>query len=371
MDSKRLDKKIGELNSRVNGMWLTTKDGPFWRETWALVKEISADFKTVRYPSKQEKDAAWNGFQSIVDTMKEERAKKEEKKAERLSDSAALKYKIISLAKAAWPRDYGFELIVEAATGILFAKMAAYIVEDMVRTLFGMDAVDPREREKRRLIGLSDQMKHAWETFTARKQEMFASDKAECFKVLEAVQTELDKAWEEWKTEGAELNRQREAAFERKRDEKRRLIGEMKSLYHRADEKEAKDEAQALMNEWKQIGFSGKGADDALWQDFKTAMDLFWQARKRGYAQRLEARLANQEAFLEKLEESVRHDEGVLDDKREKLSNVFDGRRADEIRSHLESVIESLEEKIQSKRQKIAEVESDIDELRSKLRDID
>jgi len=213
-------------------------------------------------------------------------------------------------------------------------------------------------------------MKHAWNTFSERKQELLLKDRADCFKVLEGVQSELQRAWDEWKTEGQAIHQEREESFERKRTEKRRLISEMKSLGRRADEKEAKDEANALMNGWKHVGFSGKESDDQLWSDFKEALDDFWATRKRATVQRLEARLSNQEAFLEKMEESVRHDEGVLDDKREKLSNVFDGRRADEIRSHLEEVIESLEKKIESKKEKIEELESDIAEIRRRIREI-
>src|SRR6185437_454197 len=221
-----------------------------------------------------------------------------------------------------------------------------------------------------RLMECSNQLKRAWNTFSERKQELLPKDRADCFKILEGVQLELQKTWDEWKAEGQAIHQEREEAFERKREGKRRLITEMKALIRRADEKDAKDEANALMNEWKQVGFSGKGSDDQLWSDFKSALDDFWTTRKRATVQRLEARLSNQEAFLEKMEESVQHDEGVLDDKREKLSNVFEGRRADEIRSHLEEVIELLEKKIESKKEKIEEVESDIAEINRRIREI-
>lgn len=372
MDYKKLDSKINDLNSRVNGMsFLTTKDAVFWRETWALVKEIGAEFKEIRYPTWQDKDAAWKSFQGIVEQMKADRDRKQREHDERAKSSEALKMKIIGMAQSAWPREDGFESLAMAVTGIVFAQLAAYIVEDMVRTLLGMESLTPREREKRRLTELSDRMKWAWNTFSERKQELLPKDRADCFKILEGVQSELQKAWDEWKTEGQAIHQEREDAFERKRQDKRRLISEMKALVRRADEKEAKDDASALMNEWKQVGFSGKGSDDQLWSDFKEALDDFWTTRKRGTVQRLESRLSNQEAFLEKMEESVRHDEGVLEDKREKLANVFDGRRADEIRSHLEEVIESLEKKIESKKEKIEEVESDIAEIKRRIRDIE
>src|SRR6185437_656906 len=115
MDSDKLDVKIQELNGRVNGLsFLTTKDSIFWRETWTLVKEISADFKETRYPTRQEKDTAWNTFQSIVDQMKADRDRKQKERDERAKSSESLKAKIIGMARAAWPHDDGFETLAMA-----------------------------------------------------------------------------------------------------------------------------------------------------------------------------------------------------------------------------------------------------------------
>src|SRR6185437_17112470 len=139
--------------------------------------------------------------------------------------------------RAAWPHDDGFETLAMAVTGLIIAQLAAYMVEDVVRSLFGMEAVTPREREKRRLMECSNQLKRAWNTFSERKQELLPKDWADCFKILEGVQLELQKTWDEWKAEGQAIHQEREEAFERKREGKRRLITEMKALIRRADEK--------------------------------------------------------------------------------------------------------------------------------------
>ena len=370
MDCKQLERKIAELNDRVNGRVFTRKDGLFWRETWALVKEIGADFKTARFATREDQESAWRQFQGIVEQMKTEADRHQRERTERAQVSESAKADIIRLAYAAWPRPDGFQFMAETLVGITFAKLFGHMALDFGRALLGMDAVDPHEREKQRLTELSTAMKRAWDTFSSRKNELTPMERTGCFNVLEKVQAELNKAWEEWKAEAQGRRDQRDSVFEKKRNDKSRLIAEMKSLAQNADDRDAKDSFDGLMAEWKEIGFAGKGHEEALWSEFKSAMDSFWSARKSAYRQRLEARLANQEAFLEKLEESVRHDEGVVEDKREKLSNVFEGRRADEIRAGLGSAIESLETKIGSKNEKIEELETEIAELRQKLREI-
>jgi len=368
MDSKVMDAKIDELNRRVNGMPLTTKDSDFWRETRSLEAEIWHGFKTTRYPTREEKDEAWQTFHKIVDESRAGRERHATQRATQVERSAALTRKIFARAQAAWPREDGFESLAMAVTGLAIAQLLTHFAGEIVRDLFGMKELTPSEREKRRLTELSNYMRRAWNTFTAEKQFLTHKDKGDCFNLLEAVQTELNKAWEEWRQEGQIEWQKREEVLERKRDEKRRVIEEMRSLVENADGKEATTRAGALMAEWKQIGFAGKGHDEDLWRGFDQARNSFWEARKQAQIAWMDGRIANQEAFLEKLQGSIEHLEGVLSDKRERLDNVFDGRRADEIRENLESSIASLEEKIESKRTKADEIEADIADLRQRIR---
>jgi Domain of Unknown Function (DUF349) len=367
-----LDDQIAELDQRVNGILsFTTKDRQFWKDSWTMVKEIGSSFKNVRYPTKAEKDAAWRKFQDVVDQMRSEREKFNQKRDAAAQTSDSLKKKIILMAQSAWPRETGFETLAMALTGLIVAELFANIVVNVARSLLGMDAIDSHEKEKRKLMELSSQMKKAWNAFNDHKNELLPKDKADCFKILEGVQSELNKVWDEWRAEANERREKKNRELAEKREHKQRLIKEMRALIRYADQKDSKEQTEALMAEWKQVGFSGTDYDNELWEDFKSALDSFWTTRKKATVNRLKERLSNQEGFYEKLKGSVEHDEEVVEDKREKLSNVRPGRRADEIREHLESKIESLEQKIESKKEKLDQVESDIDELRRRIREID
>lgn len=364
MDYAQLDGMIAELDKRANGMWLIKKDGEFWRETWALVKEIGEAFRETRYPSKEQKDRARHRFQSVVDGMKT-------KQEERSASSASLKSTIATMAEKACPFDSGVDAMAKAASGIMAIEIAGMMLKDAARALVGRSPETLDQRRRRLLVQWSDELHRVWAYFEAEKASLLPRDRTECFEVLRKAKSELDAAWTEFKGQKTEEHQQREEAFEHRRQRKRELINDMQSLIGDADAKDSKERSQGLMAKWREIGFAGRDHEDALWQEFKAALDQFWAAKKKGYARRLRERLQNQHQFLERLRGSIEHDEGVLEEKREKLSNVSDGRRADEIRDHLETAIASLEDKIQSKKEKAEQVEADIAEIESKLRDCD
>lgn len=62
---------LSSLISRLREM--VDDDNPqkgYWKEVWSLIKEISAGFKTTRFPTKQEREDAWNRFQELVQEAK-------------------------------------------------------------------------------------------------------------------------------------------------------------------------------------------------------------------------------------------------------------------------------------------------------------
>jgi hypothetical protein len=369
MDSNQLDAKVKEFEDRVNGTLTPAKDGPFWRETWVLVKEIDREFKTAAYATEADKKAALYRFQNIVDQMRIDRKREDAKQASQAKGLTMLRSRIINQARAAWPRQDGFAFMVKELTGANLADLAESVPVKKVKTPPLMPDTDPREREKYRLEKLAERMKVARDLFDAQKEDLVPKAQADCARILEAVEAELNKALDLWKKETMERKQKRGATFEQRKQEKLRLIAEMHTLIASAGQAGFKDRSDALMAEWKKVGSAGMDYEDDLWAKFKSAINSFWQARKGSQTQKLQARLDNQVDFLQKLQQSVEHDKGVLREKREKLLNVFDGARAELIRKQLGAVVESLEQKIQAKRAKVKELQSEITAIRRNLRD--
>src|SRR5262245_46511404 len=85
MDYDDLNRKIAELRQRAEA----TESGDYsWKDVWDQIKSIGAAFKETRYPTRSDKDAAWNRFQEIVDEVKDtqrEQYKESERQTESIS----------------------------------------------------------------------------------------------------------------------------------------------------------------------------------------------------------------------------------------------------------------------------------------------
>lgn len=100
----------------------------------------------------------------------------------------------------------------------------------------------------------------------------------------------------------AELDRDRSAAKERKEE----LIAAAEELSSSTDWGPTSGRFRELMAEWKAAGRAPREVDDALWQRFKAAQDVFFSARNADSAQRDDEFAANGEAKSALLDEAER-----------------------------------------------------------------
>ena len=67
MDWKRLDQQIDELEGLIPSVepfeWIRVKET--WAPVWEQCKLIQDGFRTTRYPSVDDRHAAWNRFQGL------------------------------------------------------------------------------------------------------------------------------------------------------------------------------------------------------------------------------------------------------------------------------------------------------------------
>ena len=75
-----------------------------------------------------------------------------------------------------------------------------------------------------------------------------------------------------------------EAQWNAAAEKKRALIEEAKSISALHDTSaENTERMKALVTEWKQAGFAGREQDDALWNEFCAAKDVFWNEKHAQY----------------------------------------------------------------------------------------
>ncbi len=113
MESERLNQLIEALEDAVDSAKpCKTK----WRPMWEDIKKISAAFKQVRYPSKQERQEKWEHFQTLVQKVKALQSEEQDKWEEKSYSSKQHKNEILSCASAAIPSGPLSDFIISLVT---------------------------------------------------------------------------------------------------------------------------------------------------------------------------------------------------------------------------------------------------------------
>jgi hypothetical protein len=197
-DYKEVNRNITKLESMLPGILDFGK--PDWKAIWGQIKVTGQSFKGVRFPSKEEHEAAWNKFQRLVDKVKAQQAEEQKEWEKKKEESARLRERIISQARAARPVDSGLaEVILTFATGGLNLLLDAIM--------------GPFDEEKEQLKGCGRRLQKGWDMLRDSKEYMFGKDKGLAFEALNETKELLDQRWERYKAE-------RQKAYEKYQREK-------------------------------------------------------------------------------------------------------------------------------------------------------
>jgi Domain of Unknown Function (DUF349) len=238
----------------------------------------------------------------------------------------------------------------------------------------------------------------------ARKEELCAkaeelsqsSDWKETAEAIKALQTEWrtigpvarEQADEVWKR----FRKAADAFFDRRKehsDELRKLQDEnlrlKEALVARAEELSQSTQWKAtvqaikeLQAEWRTTGPAPSHKAEGVWRRFRGAIDVFFERQSAYFAQRGSQDAAKrQDQMLDALErkreqanrvrESIERDEATLGRWRAQLAEVEPGEGGDEARAGLDGKIADVEGKLPAKRQRLAELETTIQEIAAKL----
>jgi len=103
-----------------------------------------------------------------------------------------------------------------------------------------------------------------------------------------------DELWAEFRAVKDQFYAKKKAYFEerdkanaKKKAQKEAIIEKAKALVNFKNIKEANEKMNALMEEWKVVGFAGKDSDEALWQAFSSVRKEFNQKKKEHHEEML------------------------------------------------------------------------------------
>jgi hypothetical protein len=202
-----------------------------WKDVWNEVKSIGQTFKESRFPTVQDRQAAWNRFQYIIANVKacQERAK--EIFEERVRESKYHLEKILySYAERATPSSESADAILAICTGGLSILIKA-----------GIEAIlGPFDERKLELQKCNEALKEGWAYLSQNKAEMLGKHKKEAFEALNKTSEALHEAWYIWKSARREAIEQyhaeKQAAWEARQAKREAWIAKKEAWEERMKE---------------------------------------------------------------------------------------------------------------------------------------
>lgn len=147
-----------------------------------------------------------------------------------------------------------------------------------------------------------------------------------------------------------------------------------KALYERAEQiknstrfSETTDEMMELLEKWKKIGPIPRSYGDQMWEDFNAARkhfftrkDEWWQGRKKQVEEEKAYRAAKAKGLVGELEHEIKEEEAKIEDFKNGLQNITPGKKAEELKAHLEKLIVECGERVKHLHKKLEQARKDI-----------
>lgn len=326
--AEEANRKIESLDNSINGGFFGKDLG---KEDFAeLRQKMNEAFEIIkqhRWPSKEVKNTAWEKFNSLREQLKEKEnnfyGNIREKITKRIDHSSELTDKILNTIDACDP-DSPLEGLLD-----LLGKLALYAIGiGFLFDFFDWLTGSKNDKPENPLRIKSQSLKDIRKFINDNKDDITREDKQKIFSRLDTVQSDLNRAWDDYK----EQKESKKHEWERKQ---REFLAKLESR---------------LAN---QIAFKNKleGIEE----------------KQQNFLDKLEKRLTNQQDYLKKQEDRLedledKYNDAYSDSFRDKVSGWIE--EAKEKISEIENDIEQLEEKIR-------EVENDIEELPDKITNLE
>lgn len=245
-----IDSKLGRGLSGIVGVVIPTC--LTWKDIWAKASEIQNGFKGIRYPTKAQRDEAWQRFNSLRD---EASRRNQDESDNRRWKSDSHRSDILRQIESARPT-----------------------------TFFGFDPPDVNDMK-----ALGQVLREAGQMLSKYKGEMLGEHKQECFEAIQDMRKVHDAWW-------AELDR---ARYRRRQEREARIRNNLERNYERH-----RKATQAL-------AYYRSRADE-LHSQIATAWNDSWASKAEVWLSEIEDKITDIERSIEQIEEWIREDEEKL-----------------------------------------------------------
>ena len=360
-----------------------------WKETTQAFKDLTDKWKLIGYIDKHRNDELWNRMEAAKTKFYDRKRQHQDDQAKAMLQNLDLKMELVEKAEQLAASESWKE-----STEIFKQLM------DQWKTI-GRTVPEKNEELWNRFIQAKnvfyDRKKVHFESIQNEQEanyllKLAIADKAEGLKEStnwnETSQAFFD-MMEEWKRIGrvpmdkseelwGSFTGAKEYFFQRKREhfeafkvglednyaQKIALLKRAQSLRTSTRWREATEELNELMTEWKKIGPVPKEHSNRIWEEFCEARKEFFERkdadrdRRKQYAEKQkDAKIQQAKNFHQKLIDEIKEEQERLEDFKVALENVTPGHKAAELTQHLTKLIAQTEEKLTHKQQKLHDVE--------------
>lgn len=369
-----------------------------WKETTQALKDFGEQWKTIGFVEKQRNDELWSRLEAARNLFFERKRVFQENQEKEMLQNLDLKMELVEKAESLassenWKETTEtFKELMEQwkSTGrtmhekneALWSRFIAAKNNFFERKKIHFESIQA-EQEANYLIKLA-----LVEKAEALKESTDWNKTTQAYAAImdewkKTGRVPLEKADEVWNR----LNAAKEIFFNNKRQftETRRVEMEDNyarklALLRRAEAlkdsnqwREATDEINELMTEWKSIGPVPREHVNTLWEKFITARKHFFarkdedrERRKQKSEKQILQKQQKTQGFLIQLQQELNEETEKLSDFNNAIRNITPGNKEEELRVHLQKLIHQCEAKIKHKEQKIKEVTEQIEQIEKK-----
>lgn len=375
-----------------------SEENEHWKETTQELKEMVEQWKNLGYVEKERNDALWARMEAARNKFFERKRQHHEDQEKEMLQNLDLKMEIVENAeKYAASEDWKeateyFRQLMDQwkAVGRTIPEKNEELWN---RFILAQNYFFERKRAHFEAIKLEQEANYALKVAIIEKAEAI-KDSTDWSKTAQAYAGLMD----EWKSVGRvpiekadelwnQFNEAKEVFFSNRRQhqevlritlednyaQKLGLLKRAEELKHSNQWREATEEINELMNEWKKIGPVPREHMNTVWEQFITARKFFFERkdadrerRKQQVEKQFEHVFSKTENFLHQLKTELKEEEERLADFRNALDNVTPGNKEEELRNHLNKLIAQCEVKIKHKQTKMEEVQVQLEELKTK-----
>jgi hypothetical protein len=366
-----LSEEVYQAKLKIAELAESLASGEQWKETTQFFKDVAEKWKQSGHLDRSRNEKLWNKIEKAREAFFERKRKHHEDEEKYMLQNLDLKMDLVEQAEALvssteWKKttDTFHRLTAEWKTiGHTLNKKNEELWQ---RFMAAKGAFFDRKKEHSSLVQQEQEHNYEIKVALAEKAEAL-KDSTEWNATAQAYAALM----EEWKKTGRvpheksdELWKRftdaQEHFFEAKRQHSDKLRSSLENNYtqkkvllERAEELknsthwgETTAEMVTLMEEWKKIGPVPREYGDKLWESFNAARKYFFarkdanrEQRKKQFEAHKSARVQHVKNMVHQLEREIKEEEEKIEDFRNGLENITPGKKAEELRTHLETLI--------------------------------